>query len=279
MKVNPAKCVFGMESGKFLGFMITCRGIEANPEKIEAIIKMERPRTINDVQKLNGKIIALGRFLSKSVPRSLPFLKTLRWAVSRKDSNSRKLVEWTEECEKAFQELKQYLQSPPLLSRPVDGEALTVYMAVELEALSSVLVRTEEKIQRPVFYVSRILKGSELNYNRIEKAAYTLIITARRLRPYFQSHPIEVLTDLPLQKNLTYFERSGRMVNWGVELSEFEISYKPRPSIKALTLADFVVECIVEESEELSEDTKAPNIRCNEGFWVIYVDGSSSDIG
>jgi hypothetical protein len=82
MKLNPAKCTFGVASGKFLGFMITYRGIEANPEKIKAIVDMERPRTINDIHRLNGRIIALGRFLAKSAPRSLPFLKTLRGVVT-----------------------------------------------------------------------------------------------------------------------------------------------------------------------------------------------------
>src|SRR3954465_2707464 len=74
MKLNPQKCVFGVASGKFLGFMVTSRGIEANPDKIQAILNMQEPRTLHDIQKLSGRLAALSRFLSKGAERSLPFL-------------------------------------------------------------------------------------------------------------------------------------------------------------------------------------------------------------
>ena len=78
MRLNPTKCAFGVQSGKFLGYMITQRGIEANPEKIQAILDMESPTSIKEVQRLTGRMAALGRFLSKSAERKLPFLQTLR---------------------------------------------------------------------------------------------------------------------------------------------------------------------------------------------------------
>lgn len=78
MKLNPEKCAFGVNSGKFLGFMITKRGIEANPEKVDAIRSLEEPKTVKDIQRLNGKLAALHRFLSRHAERSLPFFKVLR---------------------------------------------------------------------------------------------------------------------------------------------------------------------------------------------------------
>uniref|UniRef100_A0A2N9J520 Uncharacterized protein n=1 Tax=Fagus sylvatica TaxID=28930 RepID=A0A2N9J520_FAGSY len=105
MKLNPAKCVFGVSSGKFLGFMVSQRGIEANPDKIKAILDMSPPKTIKEVQSLTGKAAALNRFVSRSTDKCLPFFRTLR-----------KAFQWTEECQKAFEELKAYLSSPPLLS-------------------------------------------------------------------------------------------------------------------------------------------------------------------
>ena len=105
MKLNPAKCVFGIASGKFLGFMVSQRGTEANSEKVQAIINMVSPKTVKEVQKLTGMIVALNRFVSRATDKYLPFFKTLKHAFA-----------WTDECETAFQELKRYLSKPPVLS-------------------------------------------------------------------------------------------------------------------------------------------------------------------
>ena len=105
MKLNPSKCVFGVTAGKFLGFMVSQRGIEVNPKKVRAILELEPPRTVKAVQSLNGKVAALNRFVSKAADKCLPFFRVLR-----------KSFEWTNECQKAFEDLKKYLSSPPLLS-------------------------------------------------------------------------------------------------------------------------------------------------------------------
>jgi len=101
MKLNPSKCAFGVSSQKFFGFMVSQRGIEANPEKIRAILEMSSPKTVKEVQSLTGRVAALNRFVSKATDRCLPFFKTLKRAFS-----------WTEECETTFQELKSYLSNP-----------------------------------------------------------------------------------------------------------------------------------------------------------------------
>src|SRR4051812_358038 len=143
MKLNPQKCVFGVTAGKFLGFMITNRGIEANPDKIQAILDMEEPKTLHDIQKLNGKLAALSRFLAKGAERALPFLKLLKGVSSTKKVTKAKAIVWSSECREAFEELKRYLMNPPLLTRPRAGEVLLIYMAVTPEAGSSVLMREE----------------------------------------------------------------------------------------------------------------------------------------
>ena len=119
MKLNPSKCVFGVTAGKFLGFMVSQRGIEVNLEKVRAILELEPPRTVKAVQSLNGKVAALNRFVSKTTDKCLPFFRVLR-----------KSFEWTDECQKAFEDLKKYLSSPPLLSPSVPGEELYLYIAV-----------------------------------------------------------------------------------------------------------------------------------------------------
>ena len=82
MKLNPSKCAFGVASEKFLGFMVSQRGIKANPEKVQAILDMASPKTVKEVQNLTGRIAALNRFVSKETDRCLPFFKTLKQAFS-----------------------------------------------------------------------------------------------------------------------------------------------------------------------------------------------------
>ena len=133
MKLNPSKCVFGVMAEKVLGFMVSHRGIEFNLEKVRAIIELEPSRTVKEVQNLNGKIATLSRFVSKATNKCLPFFRTLR-----------KSFEWMDECQKAFEDLKKYLSSPPLLSPSKPGEELYLYIAVSQAAVSVTLVKEEE---------------------------------------------------------------------------------------------------------------------------------------
>ena len=138
MKLNPSKCAFGVSSGKFLGFIVSKKGIEANPEKVKAILEMSSPRTTKEVQSLTGRVAALNRFVSKAMDKCLPFFKTLKKAFA-----------WTEECETAFQELKHYLSNPALLSLSKEGEDLFLYLAVSVTAVSAALIREEKQGATP----------------------------------------------------------------------------------------------------------------------------------
>ena len=130
-KLNPDKCVFGVSTGKLLGFLVSYRGIEANSEKIKAIEATRPPARIKDVQKLTGSLAALSRFISRLAERALPFFKLL-WKSGP--------FSWTEETEQAFQELKQHLVSLPILVALEPGEPLYLYIAAAAEAVSMVLV-------------------------------------------------------------------------------------------------------------------------------------------
>ncbi|KAK3019375.1 hypothetical protein RJ639_003955 [Escallonia herrerae] len=180
--------------------------------------------------------------------------------------------EWTEECQKSFEELKRYLSSPPLLTKPITGEDLFIYLSISEVAVSTVLIREEEGKQRPVYYISKVLQDVETRYPRIDKVALALVTSARKLRPYFQSHTIVVLTDQPLGKVLQNPDASGRLVNWSVELGEFDIKYQPRTAIKAQALSDFVVECTIPEDPRqlILSEVSDP--------WLLYVDGSSKEV-
>ena len=170
MKLNPLKCTFGVASGKFLGFIVSARGIEANPAKIQALIDMPSPRRHKDVQSLTGRVAALNRFMSRATDKCIPFFNILRGG---------KKFEWTEDCERAFQDLKMNLANPPVLSKPIPGETLLLYMASSEDAISTALVREEGRIQHPMYYVSKRLLGAEARYPLMERLVYCLIVTSR----------------------------------------------------------------------------------------------------
>ncbi|XP_050222365.1 uncharacterized protein LOC126672459 [Mercurialis annua] len=204
LKLNPDKCAFEVPTGKFLGYLISQKGIKVNPEKTKAILEMKAPKSAKEVQKLNGRVTALGRFVSNSAKRCLPFFKTLR---------NVKKFEWTEECEQSFEELKKFLSSPPLLGRPETGEVLYLYLSVTDETVASVLVKEEASEQKPVYYTSKVLKGPERGYSKIEKFALALVLTVEKLKRYFQAHTGIVRTNQPLRKALARPETSGRLIN------------------------------------------------------------------
>ncbi|XP_043804435.1 uncharacterized protein LOC122721306 [Manihot esculenta] len=147
--------------------MVSGKGIEPNPEKVEAILKMPELTCVRDVQRLTGRVVALNRFMSRSTERCLSFFKKLRKVPN---------FEWTEDCREAFKELKSYLSSPHVLSSPLEGEELLIYLSASEQAISAVLVRVEGGEQKPVFYVSKVLKDAEIRYLNIEKIAYALLL-------------------------------------------------------------------------------------------------------
>ncbi|KAK0606812.1 hypothetical protein LWI29_004626 [Acer saccharum] len=185
---------------------------------------------------IRGCLASLNRFIAKSTDRCLPFFKALKKG---------KGVEWNEDCKKAFQAfqaLKEYLGRAPLLSKPVTGEILYMYLSVSEAATSSVLVRQEKGVQKPIYYTSKALLPAETRYSPAEKMALALITTARKLRPYFQAHKIGIYTNCPLKLILQKPEVSGRLTKWAIELSEFDVEYLPRTAIKGQAVADFVAE-------------------------------------
>lgn len=262
MRLNPKKCTFGVSSGKFLGFMISENGIHANPDKVQAIRNMTPPKTLRDVQRLTGRLAALHRFLSRSAHRSIPFFKTLKKADQ---------FSWTEDCQKAFEDLREHLLTLPTLASPTQGETLFLYLSATTEAASAVLVKDELGTQRPVYYVSRALQGPEQRYTRMERLVLSLVHAARRLKAYFQSHPICVLTDQPLRQVMNRPEASGRLTKWAVELGEFDIEYRPRTAIKGQALADFI-------AEQTPGEDCVPEVSTS-AQWDLYVDGSSNEDG
>ncbi|XP_027348001.1 uncharacterized protein LOC113859419 [Abrus precatorius] len=256
MRFNPEKCTFGVVGSKFLGFMLSERGIEANPDKCQAIIEMASPRNVKEVQRLAGRIASLSRFRPIMADKSRPFINLLK--------KSQKFA-WNDECEAAFTQYKNMLTAPPVLTKPHPEKEMIIYLAVSNNAISSVLLQ-EIPEPAPVYFISRTLQGPESRYQLMEKVVFALVHTARRLRYYFQSHRMVVRTDCPMSKILRKPELACRLVAWAIELSQFDIHFESRRLLKAQVLVDLV-----------NEFTTQPQASWD--MWNLYVDGSSNQSG
>ena len=204
LRLNTSKCSFGVGSGKFLGYMVTHRGIKVNPDQIKVINNLQSPRNPKKVQKLTGMAAALNRFISRSADRCRPFFLLI---------NKWKGFKWTEECALAFQQLKDYLARPPIMSSPESYEVMFAYIAVAPYVVSLALIRVNCDVQRPVYYVSKSLHEAEVRYLLLKKAILAIVLGTRKLPHYFQVHTVVVLTQLLLKailRNADYTERIAK---------------------------------------------------------------------
>ena len=183
MKLNLVKCAFGVSTGKFLSFIVNSQGIKANSDNIKAVLDMKLPSNIKEAQRLTRRIVSLSRFMSRASDKCQPFFQVLK-----------KAFRWDFRCEKAFTALKTYLSSPPILVSPSEGELLTLYLAVSDFSTRAALVKERGVVHQLVYYCNRALRGAKERYPKMEKLILALVTTAKRLRPYFQAHIIEVPT-------------------------------------------------------------------------------------
>jgi hypothetical protein len=235
LKLNPEKCVFGVKKGKFLACLVSTKGIEANPSKIEAILRMEPPSTKKRAQRLAGRLASLNRFISRSAERNLPFFEILK---------SAEVFQWGPAQQKAFEELKQYLIDLTTLTPPSPGAPLLLYVAASHSAVSAALVQEkvddQVKKQAPVYFVSKVLSPSKKNYTELENVLYAVLMASRKLRHYFQAYHIIVPSSQSLKDIMRNKEATGRIGKWVAELNEFTIDYVHRSSIQSQALVDFI---------------------------------------
>jgi ribonuclease HI len=266
LKLNPEKCVFGVKKGKFLGCLVSTKGIEANPSKIEAILRMEPPSTKKWAQWLTGRLASLNRFISRSAETNLPFFEVLK---------SAEVFQWATAQRKAFEALKQYSIDLTTLTPPVPEAPLLLYVAASHSVVSAALVQEkleeQTKKQVPVYFVSEVLSLSKKNYTELEKVLYAVLMASRKLRHYFHAYHIIVPSSQPLKDIMRNREATGRIGKWAAKLNEFTIDYMHRSSIQSQALTDFIADWTPgAHEEEISKDTEA---------WTVFCDGSWGTFG
>ncbi|GJV41994.1 reverse transcriptase domain-containing protein [Tanacetum coccineum] len=238
MKLNPKKCSFGVEESKFLGYMVTSEGIRANPKKTRILADLQSPRTLKEMQSLARKLAALNRFLAKSSEKSIHFFNTLK-NIMKENKHEYK---WTIKAKEAFQQMKRCIINLPSLTPSFPKETLYAYLTVSKEAVSSVLLTDRKGKQSPIHYVSRTLNEAERNYTPMEKLALSLVHMTRRLRRYFEAHPVKVITNQPIKQILNQTKASWKLEKYVIVLGEYNITFEPRNSVKGQVLAYFITE-------------------------------------
>ncbi|KAK1653946.1 hypothetical protein QYE76_071751 [Lolium multiflorum] len=158
LKLNPTKCSFGVPAGELLGFLVSARGIEANPEKIQAIVTMRKPTKLKEIQQLTGRVAALSRFVARLGEKALPFYALIKQGEK---------FQWNEDADRAFEDLKRKISTPPILVAPKEKEPLLLYIAATPQVVSTALVVEREEegklhgVQRPVYFISEVLSPSK----------------------------------------------------------------------------------------------------------------------
>jgi hypothetical protein len=195
VKLNPEKCVFGVLRGMLLGYIVSQRGIEANPEKVATLERMGPIRDLKGVQKVLGCLAALSRFISRLGKKGLPLYQLLK---------KHERFSWTVVAQEVLDKLKATLAHAPILTPPQGGEPLYLYVAATTQVVSAVIVveRKEEghalPVQRPVYYISEVLFETKARYPQIQKLLYAVVLMRCKLRHYFEAHPVMVVSSFPL---------------------------------------------------------------------------------
>ena len=260
--LNAEKCAFGVRASKFLGYLFIDRGIEINPDQIDAVKHLKLPSNPKEVQILTRMLAALNRFISKFTDRCRPFYQLLKkW----------KGFQWNEECDTAFRDLKNYLMQAPMLMAPEPGEDLFMYLSVSEHAVNAVLLR-DQGVQQPVYYISKTLVDVEVRYLPLEKLVLALVHATRKLPHYFWAHTVFVMTEYPLQSLLKRSDFTGKIAKWRTQLGSFDIRYRPRNAIKGQVLADFITEFSPKNDEGMV-------CHVENRPWRVFVDGASSAMG
>jgi hypothetical protein len=222
-----------------LGYIVSQRGIKPNPEKVIALKRMGPIRDLKGVQKVLGCLAALSRFISRLGEKGLPLYQLLK---------KHEHFSWTVEAQEALDKLKATLARAPILTPPQDSEPLYLYVAATTQVVNVVIVVecAEEghilPVQRPVYYISKVLSETKVWYPQIQKLLYAVVLTQRKLRHYFEAHPVMVISSFPLGEIIRKPDVAGRIAKWSVELMGETLAYAPRKAIKSQILADFVAE-------------------------------------
>ncbi|KAI5324479.1 hypothetical protein L3X38_033552 [Prunus dulcis] len=240
LKMNSLKCAFGNTSGKFLGFIVKHRGIEVNQTKIKVIRDMPDPRNLCELKSLQGRLALIRQFISNLAGRCQPFSRLMKKDVP---------FVWVEACHNAFESVKKYLSSSPLLGAPIPGKPLILYIATQERSIGALLVQENESHkEHALYYLSQTLTGPKLNYTPYRRRVLHLFLLSKR-----------------------------HLTKWALLLNQYEIIYTLAKVVKGQAVADFLADHPIPADWEISDDLPDEEVFFTDVSltWMMFFDGSA----
>uniref|UniRef100_A0A2N9IKT4 Integrase catalytic domain-containing protein n=1 Tax=Fagus sylvatica TaxID=28930 RepID=A0A2N9IKT4_FAGSY len=251
LRLNPNKCAFGVTSGKLLGFIVSGRGIEIDPAKLASLHSL--------------------------LATCEPLFKLLRKDVK---------IKWTEDCQRAFDKIKEYLLNPPILVPPTPGRPLILYLTVQEASMGCMLGQQDEtgKKEQAIYYLSKKFTEPETRYLLVEKTCCALAWASKKLRQYMLYYTTWLVSRMDPIKYI--FEKpalTGKIARWQVLLSEFDILFVARKAIKGQAIADYLADYPSEQLELMDSEFPDEDVMTvdedNQGRWKLYFDGAANAVG
>jgi ribonuclease HI len=277
LRLNPNKCAFGVTSGKLLGFIVSGRGIEIDPAKVQAIRSMPAPKTEKEIRSFLGRINYIARFIAQLTATCEPLFKLLRKDVK---------IKWTEDCQKAFDKIKEYLLNPPILVPPTPGRPLILYLTVQEASMGCMLGQQDEtgKKEQAIYYLSKKFTEPETRYLLVEKTCCALAWASKKLRQYMLYYTTWLVSRMdPIKYIFEKLALTGKIARWQVLLSEFDILFVARKAIKGQAIADYLADYPSEQLELMDSEFPDEDVMTvdedNHGRWKLYFDGAANAVG
>uniref|UniRef100_A0A2N9J359 RNA-directed DNA polymerase n=1 Tax=Fagus sylvatica TaxID=28930 RepID=A0A2N9J359_FAGSY len=274
LKMNPLKCAFGVSAGKFLGFLVHQRGIDVDLARSSAIATMKPPTTHKELKSFLGKLSYIRRFIPGLAAVTSTFAPLLKKGAS---------FHWSTECQEAFEKVQNIMTKLPTVCAPIPGKSLRLYLASNSQAIGALIAQENDKgVEQPIYYVSRTLKDAESRYSGAERSCLALIYASQRLRHYFLAHKVQLMTKShPIRSLLQRPVLSGRLAQWLLQLSQYEITAETPTAIKSQAIADLLAQFPREDNSFITDEVPG---EINEIFmagladsvWTLKFDGSST---
>jgi ribonuclease HI len=235
ISLNPKKCLFGLEEGKLLGHIISKEGIRIDPSRIEAILKIEHPRNLKELQSFIGQI----NFLRRFIPNLAELLRNIT-NMLKKDAK----IKWDPESRSSFEQVKRALTQAPVLISPNFTKDFYLFSFASEHTIAAVLLqKNSEGYEQPIAFFSKALRDAALNYNIMEKQAFALVKAIKDFRVYIlHSHVIAYVPNTVAKDILTQDNPDGRRGKWIAVILEYDIEIKPTKLIKGQGLAKLMAE-------------------------------------
>ena len=245
--MNPMKCAFRVSAGKFFGFLVHHKGISVDRAKATAIATMRRPTTVRELKSFLGRVSYIRRFVPGLALATAGLSKLLKKGTE---------FTWGTKQQEAFQRIQYIMNHLPILQAPVCGRPLLLYLASNSQAIGALLEQEDDQgNEQSVYYVSRTLKDTETGYPKIEKACLVIIYASQRLKRYFSAHQILLVTKShPIKALLHQPFLTGRIAQWLVLCSQYDIGIRTPKAVKSQAIADLLAQFPGKEEGPLSEE-------------------------